>query len=66
VPQPAFENLRLAKLQVPPSRLKSTKGFLFEFQLGRRMVQELRSFAEGSRDLTIETSTPKSMEEVAA
>jgi hypothetical protein len=42
---------RLAKLQVPPSRLEFAKGFPFEFELGRRMVQELGSFAKGPRDL---------------
>ncbi len=30
------------------------------------MVQELESFAEGSRDPTTQTNTPKSMEEVIA
>ncbi len=50
VTQHAFEEFRLAKLQVPPNRPKFAKGFPFEFELGRRMVQELGSFAEGSRD----------------
>jgi hypothetical protein len=63
--QPAFEEFRLLELQVPPSRLKYAKGFSFEFELGRRMVQELGSFIEGFGDLTTYTSTPKSMEEVA-
>jgi hypothetical protein len=33
-----FEKFRPAELQVPPSKPKSTKGFPFEFELGRRMV----------------------------
>jgi hypothetical protein len=56
---------RPLKLQVPPSRPKSIKGFPFKFELGRRMVQELGSFTERSRNLTTQTSTPKAMEEVA-
>jgi hypothetical protein len=51
VTQPTFEEFKPTKLQVPPSRPKSTKGFPFEFELGRRMVQELGSFVEGSKDL---------------
>jgi len=42
----AFEEFRPAQLQVPPNRPKFAKGFPFEFELGRRMVQELGSFAE--------------------
>jgi len=40
--QLAFEEFRLAELQVPPNKLESTKGFPFEFELGRRMVRELK------------------------
>ncbi len=47
-----FEEFKLAKLEVPPSRPKSTKGFPFEFELGRRMVQELGSSTEGFGDPT--------------
>jgi hypothetical protein len=65
VTQPVFEEFRLAKLHVPPSRPKSRKGFPFEFELGRRIVQELGKSVEGSRDPMTQTSTPKSMEEVA-
>jgi len=36
--QLAFEKFRPAKLQVLPSRLESTKGFPFEFEIGRTMV----------------------------
>jgi hypothetical protein len=43
--QLAFEEFKLAKLQVPPSRPEFAKGFPFEFELGRRMVQELGSYA---------------------
>jgi hypothetical protein len=39
--KPAFEEFRLAKLQVPPSRPKFVKGFPFKFELKRKMVQEL-------------------------
>jgi hypothetical protein len=48
--QSAFEEFRLAKLQVPPNRLESTEGFPFEFELGKRMVQELGSSIEGFGD----------------
>jgi hypothetical protein len=34
--QLAFEEFRLAELHVPLNRLESTKGFPFEFELGRR------------------------------
>jgi hypothetical protein len=33
--------------------------------MGKRMVHELGSSAKGSRDLIIQISTPKSIEEVA-
>jgi len=49
--QLAFEEFKLAKLQVP-SRLEFTKGFPFEFKLERRVVQERGSFAKGSGDPT--------------
>jgi len=48
--QPAFEKFKLAKLQVPPSRPGSTEGFPFQFELGKKMVHELGSSTEGSRD----------------
>ncbi len=50
--RPTFEEFRPIKLQVPFSRLESTKGFPFEFELGRRMVQELGSSTKGSGDPT--------------
>jgi hypothetical protein len=55
------------ELQVPPSEPKSTQGFPFEFELGRRMVQELGSSTKGSRDPMTLTNynIPKSVEEVA-
>ncbi len=62
--QLAFEEFKLAKIQVPLSKPKSTKGFPFEFKLERRMIQEMGSFVEGSKDPTTQTSTPKSMVEV--
>jgi hypothetical protein len=37
---------------VPPSRLESVGGFPFEFELGRKMKQELGSFAKGFGDPT--------------
>jgi hypothetical protein len=64
--QPAFEEFTPIKLQVPPNRLESLEGFSFEFELGRRMVHELRSSTEGSGDPRTHISTPKSVEEVAA
>jgi len=64
VTQPAFEKFRLVELQVPLSRLEYVEGFPFEFELGRRMVQELGSSTEESRDPMTQTSTPKSKEEV--
>jgi len=48
--QPTFEMFWLAKLQVPSSRPNFVEGFPFEFELGKRMVQELGSFVEGSRN----------------
>ncbi len=64
VTQLVFEEFRLAKLHVPFSRLESIEGFPFEFELGRRMVQKLKSFVEGSGSPMTLTSTPKSVEEV--
>jgi hypothetical protein len=63
--QSVFEEFRLTELKVPPSRPEFAKGFPFEFELGRKTVQELGSFAEGFGDPTTWTSIPKSMEEVA-
>jgi hypothetical protein len=64
--QLAFEEFKLTKLQVPPSRPEFAKGFPFEFELGRKMVQEVGSYAKRSKDPTTQTSTPKSMEELVA
>ncbi len=66
VTQLAFEEFSPTKLEVPPSRPKSTKGFLVEFDLGRRMVQELGSYVEGFGNLMTQIRTPKSLEEVVA
>ncbi len=66
VTQLAFKKFRLAKLQVPPSRPKFAKGLPFEFELGRRMVKQLRSTTKRLRDLTTHASTPKFVEEVPA
>ncbi len=62
--QPTFEKFKPLELQVPPDKSKSTEGFPFEFKLGRRMVHELKSFVEGSRDPITQISTPKIVEEV--
>ncbi len=48
VTQLAFEKFKPLELHVPPSRPKFVKGFPFKFELGRRMMQELGSFVEGS------------------
>ncbi len=55
--QLAFEkfeklNPKLVELQVPPSRPKFVEGFPFEFEMGKRMAQELGSSTKGSRDPT--------------
>ncbi len=54
------------ELQIPISRPRFAKGHPFEFGLGSRLVQEMESFAKGSKILTTQTNTPKSMEEVVA
>jgi hypothetical protein len=64
VTQPTFEEFKPTKLQVPLNRPKFVKGFPFEFELEEKMVQELGSFVEGSRNPTTQTSTPKFVEEV--
>ncbi len=62
--QPSFEVFRPLKLQVLVSRSKSANGFPFEFELGSKMVQEMGSSTEGSRNPTTQTSTSKFVEEV--
>jgi hypothetical protein len=52
VTQPAFEEFRPAELHVPPNKPEFVKGFPFEFELGRKMVQELKSSIIGSIDPT--------------
>jgi hypothetical protein len=61
--QLTFEEFRLVELQVPPTRLEFAEGFPFEFELGRKMVQELGSSTKGFGDPTTHTSTPKSVED---
>jgi hypothetical protein len=63
--QLTFEESRLAKLQVPPSRQKYGEDFPFESELGRKMVQELGSSTKGFRNPTTQTSTLKFVEKVA-
>jgi hypothetical protein len=53
-----------SKIQVPCSRLRSAKGFPFEFKMGRKLVQKMGSSTEGSKNPTTQTNTPKSVEEV--
>jgi hypothetical protein len=48
--QPTFKEFRPTELELPPNRLESIEGFPFEFELGRRMVEELGSFAKESID----------------
>jgi hypothetical protein len=48
--QRAFEEFKPTYLHVLLSRPKSIKGSPFEFELGRKLVQELRSSIEGSKD----------------
>jgi len=48
--QPTLEKFRPTKLHVPPSRLESIEGFPFEFEMGKRMVQELGLSIEGCGD----------------
>jgi hypothetical protein len=62
--QPTFEKFRLIKLQVPLSRPKFIEEFPFEFELGRKMVHELRSSTKVCGDPMTQKSTPKFMEEV--
>ncbi len=50
---------------ITPNRLEFAKGFPFELELGRKMVQELGSFMKWSRNFTTQTCTPKFVEEVA-
>jgi hypothetical protein len=63
-PQPFFEVFRPSKLQQLVSRLESAKGF--EFELGSKMVQEMGSSAEGSKNPTTQTNTLKFVGKVAA
>jgi hypothetical protein len=55
--QPSFVMFKPSKLYVPISRLRSTKGFPFEFGLGSKLVQELGSFVEGSKNLMTDKYT---------
>ncbi len=62
--QPSFEVFKPLEIQVSDSRPKSVKGFPFEFELRRKMVQKMGSFVEGSKNCMTQTSTQKSMEEM--
>jgi hypothetical protein len=48
--QPSFEVFKPLEIQVLDSRPKSVKGFPFEFELRRKMVQKMGSFVEGSKN----------------
>jgi hypothetical protein len=61
-----FKEFILTKLEVPLSRPELVEGFPFEFEMGRRMVEELGSFRKGYEDLKTWASTQKSVEEVGA
>jgi len=63
--QPPFAMFKPLELQVLANRLGFTKGQIFEFGLGSRLVHELGSFAEGSNNPMTQTSTPKSVDKVA-
>jgi hypothetical protein len=45
-----FWRVQTNKTIGPPIRLKTAEGFPFEFELGRKMVYELGSFAKGSQN----------------
>ncbi len=64
--QPPLAVSRPLELQVPTSKLGSTKGHPFEFGLGSRLVQELGSSGKGSKNPMTQISTPKFVEEVVA
>ncbi len=64
--QLTFEMFKLAEVQVATSRPESVEGFPFEFELGRRMVQELGSSTKRFGNLMTQISTLNFMEKVAA
>jgi hypothetical protein len=63
--QSISKEFKLTGLEVPLNRLELVEGFPFEFEMGRRMVKELGSSRKGYEDPRTQTSTPKSVEEVA-
>jgi hypothetical protein len=50
--QPSFTVLKPLELQVPINRPRFAKGQPFEFCLGNKLVQEMGSFVEGSKNPT--------------
>jgi hypothetical protein len=50
--QPYFEMFIPSKLHVPINKPEYVEGFPFEFELGNRMVQEMRSSTKGSKNPT--------------
>jgi len=54
------------KLQVPINKPRFAKGQPFEFRSGNRLIHELGSFAEGSKNPMTQTRTPKFVDEVVA
>ncbi len=64
ITKPPLAVFRPLEIQVPFSRPRSTKGQPFEFRLGSKIIQELGSSREGSKNPTTQTSTPRFVEEV--
>jgi hypothetical protein len=46
-------------------RPEFAKGFPYEFELGSKMVQEMGSYVDGSKNTMTQTNTLESVEEVA-
>jgi hypothetical protein len=49
--QPSLVVSKPLEIHVPGNRPGSTKGFPFEFELGSRLVRNMGSFVEGSKNL---------------
>jgi hypothetical protein len=62
--EPPLTIFRPLELQVLASKPWFVEGQPFEFGYGNIIVHELGSFGKGFKNSTIQTSTPKSMEEV--
>ncbi len=64
--QPSFAVFKPLDLQVAINRPRFGKGLPFEFGLGSILVQEMRSFVQGSKNPTTQTSTLKFAKQVVA